>query len=435
MIGNFFREGMKAFHSLSVVQWRVIVVLVVLAFMIFFPFMVSPSKPVVNLDQHYIEYWRDSSGAATLSDRAASAFSYYSLRLNNVFDSSSAWDLHYSDPESVFAFVFARLPYYSIVYPTEDYYYFSFDLPDRKVSGNLRLVDLVNGYFTIGYFDKNDPRGETHSIQLDANYGVQTQQMNPTLFALTYHGKTIYFNLPKLVTTPPSDLQLLEGEEYVARVREESGLLFHLIFNHETHSFYYVLDESQPVLEILQDQGNQLWLGNRSGYVYYADPVYNRKLLIAISAESVFLNDYFDGPFDQVPPFLDLKQKSYEAYPYTQFGKGLDLYANFLGISGMRVAISPYKDYYSYEEVPQLVASCESKPKPFLFWECLTYEDKRDFHKQSPLFDANGSLRDMNAPMRDLNDFFLKDENMISDGNGILDGTALNSSTLVDENI
>ena len=43
------------------------------------------------------------------------------------------------DPKEVFARVFEQLESEVIVYPTENYYYFSFFANGRKYSGNLRL--------------------------------------------------------------------------------------------------------------------------------------------------------------------------------------------------------------------------------------------------------------------------------------------------------
>lgn len=42
-------------------------------------------------------------------------------------------------------------------------------------------------------------------------------------------------------------------------------------------------------------------IGKRTGFVYYSDRRLERKTLIGVHEENVRVNNYFDGPFDQLP--------------------------------------------------------------------------------------------------------------------------------------
>ena len=300
----------------------------------------------------------------------------------------------------MFSYFFAHLPYYAIVYPTEYYYYYYFSAPGHNVSGNLRLVEIDNGKIGMGYFDKERQELSHHKLFSMAD-GLEIKKLSESFYKLTYKGKSVYFRLPVAkAREQPKALKLHQDEQFVAKIREESGIIFYLFFSNNTRSFYYLLDEERPVAEPLKRIQDNLYRGERTDYIYYYDSIYNRKTLVAIRHLNVQTNNYFDGPFDQVPPFLHLRDMIYRVYPYTQIGSGIDLYGYFLDIESTRVAISPYQKYYSLTEIIDFVDYCEEETQePSLVWACLTYEDKKDFHKDSPMFTEDGRLKSKNKSL------------------------------------
>ncbi|RZD30958.1 hypothetical protein CXT76_01210, partial [Candidatus Parvarchaeota archaeon] len=186
---------------------------------------------------------------------------------------------------------------------------------------------------------------------------------------------------------------LLEDEEFITKVRDESGIIFYLIFNKKSNAFYYLLDEEKFSTENLRHNGNKIYIGERTGFAYYLDVEHNRKILIGVNVFNIGKNNYFDGPFDQVYPFLNLKEKIYASYPYTK-ALGVDEHGNFLNREGVRVAISPYSNYVNEEDLVYLKEMCENLLEDHnKFLACLTYEEKRDFHRESSFFYPNGTLR------------------------------------------
>jgi len=169
-----------------------------------------------------------------------------------------------------------------------------------------------------------------------------------------------------------------------------------LVFNKKTNSFYYVLNEEQPLTETTEIVDDKITIGERTKFAYYLDSERKRKILFGVDSDNIMKNGYFDGPFDQVPPRLDIRDKLYKAYPYTQYLNGLDPHGNFIDWEGSRVAISPYVDYIypDFNPLKDEVKECASKvgdkadnkTEPSLLWSCLTYETKKDFHKTIPEF-------------------------------------------------
>lgn len=362
--------------------------LVLLGVVIFLTIVLSFNVPFksnnISFNQRFQEELFRSFKSYSKSDFLLFGLSNYSARLNNFFNGSFSEELDLSNPKNVFDYVWKKLPYYAIVYPTERYYYFS--IPSISLAGNLRFADIETGLLSFAYFNTEDTLQFQYTV-LSQKDGLDVKMISEKLVKLSYAGKTVFFHLPSQDTNLPNSFSLLPDEEFVANIQDESAIRFFLIFNDTTKSFYYVVNEDYPITETLTDLGEHLLLGDRTKFIYWNDEDTRRKILIGVDAYSIMANNYFDGPFDQVPPHLPLRDKLYKAYPYTQYLRGLDEHGNFLDFEGQRVAISPYTDYYGndFPEVKEMIESCINKKGPVL-WACLTYESKRDFHKTIPEF-------------------------------------------------
>ena len=370
----------------------ILLILCGVAILFSIPLILGINKSEVKFNQFYLEKVKKEYKAMSFSEKIDSFKSTYSLALNYFFIDMPK-DVDYNEPDSMFNYLYANLPYYAIVYPSEMYYYYQFPVKNRFISGNLRLVMARQGQIGMGYFDKDEQEFSNHKL-FGAEDGLIIEKKSDFLYKTKYKGKTVYFKLNDIIFDKPKKLIVLDREELVTQVEDESGIRLFLYFNNETNSFYYILNEEGPVTDKLTDKGESIFIGERTDFAFYYDELLNRRVLFGVKGEHVSVNDYFDGPFDQVYPFLNIRDKIYKSYPYTQYGKGIDEYGNFLDRESTRVAISPYFKYDNVEELRGVLKNCLNFSKnESEFYSCLTYEDKKDYHLDSPLFYFNGTLK------------------------------------------
>ena len=170
---------------------------------------------------------------------------------------------------------------------------------------------------------------------------------------------------------------LVEAERIAARVTDESGLRFHLVYDANAAGFRYVLDESRGVADSLTELAPRLQLGATTGFVFLQEAAPARKLLVAVARRSVERNDAFDGPFDQVPNGSALRELLHAAYPYTIRERPIDADGYFLDAASApaRVAIAPYYHYDDRADLLSHVRLCEAASEsPSQLRECLAYE-------------------------------------------------------------
>ncbi len=298
----------------------------------------------------------------------------------------------FEDSRSIFQFVLEHLPEENLVLPSERYFYFQFPLGSRRVSGNLRFVDAALRLVHMGYFDQDDrfvvhtaTWSEAEGVGVDYDAGSGTVEVRS-------RNVERRFVLDRRWDCWPARLALQEGEEFISGVLDESGFFFSLLFHHPTSSFYYVLNEDLPRSETLWPMDppyQSYWIGPESRFVFYHDPATDRKVLVAVSADEIRRNSYFDGPFDQVPPFLDIGHLVERSYPYVRFRGGVDRHGNFIGVEGQRIAISPYQNDETVTELLPLLelmrvrVGAAGSP-----WLGMVREDKRDFVPARAMLDV-----------------------------------------------
>ncbi|MCK4343390.1 MAG: hypothetical protein KAY37_16885 [Phycisphaerae bacterium] len=358
------------------------------------PWAFARSDRIV-LNQHHVEDCWNRSDAFSSSQRLRACWSAYRAGLANMLGrGKSTDDVDFDEPSSVLSYVLANIPPYAIVYPTETYYYYQFQLGDRLVSGNVRLLDADRGKLHIGYFDTRQRR-EIRAATFTVEDGVEIQQLSDHKFRVRHEGRDVTFVLARQALRPADSLKLLEYEEAVTGILDESGYALTLVYNDIARAFYYVLNEDLPVTDTLvpvTGTDGRYLVGENSRFVFYQDSDYQRKLLVGVSSENVYANNYYDGPFDQVPPRLALKDKLEAAYPYVRMRGGIDEHGNFVALEHQRVAISPYQ---KYTELERLVEELEQEAAQALvkadLWLRLTYEFKRTFHRRFQALARSGA--------------------------------------------
>ncbi len=294
-------------------------------------------------------------------------------------------EAHFDSPRSILEAVLRRAPADPVVYPTEGYYYFHFRLGHRRVSGNIRFAAAEAGEISIGYFDRDDPRNAKTARYRDGEDGVRVARVSSGCFRLEVRGgPSRVFRVIDHTELPRPPLPLRADEEIVASIIDESGVPFVLLWHAPSASFYYCLHDALPVAEEFDRvQGHEQFLvGRRSRFVLF-ESVDARRYLVGVKEEEIRKNSWFDGPFDQVPPDLNIRSKLERCYPYVRMRGGIDEHGNFCELAGQRVAISAYRDYRSLDD---LIRECEA------IWESaasdhdavlqMTFESKRTFHER-----------------------------------------------------
>jgi hypothetical protein len=280
--------------------------------------------------------------------------------------------LDLNDPVIVFNTVFSALDTDVMVYPTENYYYFQIFTFGKTIWGNLRLdaSDRDLGIIHLGYFqyDENGVQQDRDGNGKEFSYsdGVIVSRIDSLNYSVQYIGKTVRFHLNDLSKEAPRRAGLSKNEIYVGPIFDESGLRFFLLYNHKEKHFMYILNEEANVPENFDTIDSQLLRGTRTAFLFYEDTLFNRKILLAVNGRSTDRNNYYDGPFDQLPDNFakntHISQFIQKAYPYTK--GNVDQFGGFKDQEEARVVIFPYSVYYDEEEIIELLSSAKESGLP-----------------------------------------------------------------------
>ncbi|MBK5962367.1 hypothetical protein CCR97_29875 [Rhodoplanes elegans] len=270
----------------------------------------------------------------------------------------AATRLPVDNPVAMFGSVFEALPDRVKVYPTENYYYFTFLNDGAPWNGNIRLdaSDRDKGKLHFAYSeDLADWREETDVIHvvLDRTNEVEVDKVERFLYRVTYRGKTVLFELNDLSGVKPPDGTLAPDEKFVGPIFDESGLRFFLVFNTRLKLFHYVLDETAPVPEqFVPEKSGRIVVGNRTGYGFFVDDRRPRKILVGVAFINSRVNNYFDGPFDQLPDnfITDDSFRDMILSVAPELKGKIDRYGGW-GDGAQRFMIAPYYYYQSPKEL------------------------------------------------------------------------------------
>lgn len=324
--------------------------------------------------------WVFGTGVPASAQDAKSKGQLPTLFTNEQFVSGvrqqSALDLE--DVKGVFQFVLNSLPDRVTVYPTENYYYFFFYQNGVKYAGNIRL-DVGRrdeGFINFAYF-----RASTHWARdqkdygavLSAKQGVAVVKQSELSYKISAGGKNVLFELNDLSDVRPPDGIVRAGESYLGPVFDESGVRFFLIFDKPAKKFHYVLDETVPLTDqLVGGKGlKRTVIGWRTGFAFLKEGKSERKVLIGIYRANADVNNYLDGPFDQLPDnFLKgdaLRQALLIARP--QLKGQIDRFGNALDREE-RELIAPYAEYETVEDL-KIAEQCASERKDVTVSACF----------------------------------------------------------------
>src|ERR1043165_8794667 len=301
-----------------------------------------------------------------------------------VEDVTRPTTLNVGDLMSVFGYVMSQLPERVKVYPTENYYYFGFMHDGIRYAGNIRL-DASNrddGKVIFAYFEDTsqwyDEAPVQHAI-LDASQGVTVEKVEPLLYRITYRGKSVTFALNDLRNVKPPAGALSADETFIGPIFDESAIRFFLVFNSKLKIFHYILDETEKVADsfFAAKKSERILIGKRTGFAFYKDHKLGRKILIGAFEGNMRANNYFDGPFDQLPDnFIEgeaLRDAILAVRPQlkgeiARFGASPD--------GSIRFNIGPYLPYNDLRELNRIDACAAGKQKQPDYYRCFVAGDE-----------------------------------------------------------
>jgi hypothetical protein len=308
------------------------------------------------------------------------------VSFNEHLHSGIAATVDVKDPVAVFALVFEQLPDRVTVYTGENYYYWSFFANGRPYWGNIRLDAATrdNGILHIGYFeyDENAKFQDTEGFEkeLTAADGVELKKVDRWNYTVAYKGKTVAFRLFAPGMDPPKKAKLRADEVFVGPVVDESGIRFHLIFNKTENHFHYLLNEDVPPGETYRSHSPVIQIGRRTGFAYYVDAAQDRKVLIAVHGPNVARNNYYDGPFDQLPDNYadETKLSHYLELAYPALKGKLNKYGHIAGEKGVRATPFAYYSYFDENDL-NFVGQCQRihARNPAKFYACITPDPQK----------------------------------------------------------
>ncbi len=290
--------------------------------------------------------------------------------------------LEIDDPRAVLSFVLRSIPDNVNIYPTENYYYFKFFHHGVIYAGNIRLdaADRDDGVIHFTYFRDVHDKSQLNmrTIHIDYNDDLLMERLDSLTYRVTFDGKVTVFNLNDLSEVKPLSNHIRPDEVYIGSIFDESGIQFFLVFNNVTKNFLYILNDIHRVQDqmVKTDISQHIIVGLRTRFAFYKDHNLERFILIGVVKENVWNNNYYDGPFDQLPDnfidgetFGDAFRLSNPTFPFAidRFGKTS---------STTRVLIRPYAlyevedDLYHFDQCAKRFHNSEME-----YYKCFDIND------------------------------------------------------------
>ncbi len=301
-----------------------------------------------------------SMHGATVKAQAVSLFT------NNSFIDGLYLDADLNDPKGVFRLVFNSLPREVTVYPSENYYYFQMQIHGRILFGSIGLLahKIDQGIVQFGYAEKPEQRTRQKYFRMAGNSYVMTpndsmtvKRINNWRYEVSYDNRTVAFNFHRDSVITPKKAKLTPDEVCVGPSFDESGLRFFLIFNNKTRNLFWIINEDGFTPEEFKPAfpGSTILIGDRTEFAFYNDSINNRKIMVGVNGENVLHNNWYDGPFDQMPDnyvkegVVRVEQylNAHYHYPAGQ----IDKYGHLTGKESARTPVAPYMVYFKTDDL------------------------------------------------------------------------------------
>lgn len=327
--------------------------------------------------------------AGLIATASANEASLPRLHTNQQFleDLAKKDTLNVTDAVSVFKFVLGSLPDRVTVYPTENYYYFKFNYAGVNYSGNIRLENerrdkgQVHFAFAPEFAEWKEQDPAVFKV-LTRKDGVSIEKLGALSYRVSHGAKSVVFDLVDLSHVVPPKDAMSADERFIGPIFDESGVRFLLVYNQKLKAFHYLLDETIDPNESFTPlpSTDRIQVGKRTGFAFYRDHKLNRKILIGVFEGNSRVNNYYDGPFDQLPDnFLQgnsLRDAILDVAPHLK-GR-IDRYgSSFDGET--RYMIAPYVHYNVEDDLLMFHHCAESKDVPAdQYALCFVYDESAD---------------------------------------------------------
>ena len=294
--------------------------------------------------------------------------------------------LDIADSKAVFGFVLDSLPDRVKVYPSENYYNFTFHHRSVRYTGNIRLENEARdqGKVHFAYSIESNLWSERHSAEvfhvlLDSDQGVTVEKLAPLSYRVAFQGKSVVFDLNDLSGVRPPAGVLTADERYIGPIFDESGVRFFLVYNSKLKLFHYLLDETVEVADVFfsAKMSERLIIGRRTAFALYRDAKRERKILVGVFDGNVRVNNYFDGPFDQLPDNFIEGETLRSAILDVESGlKGkIDRFGSAPG-GEARYLIAPYLQYLEEEDLSVVHTCATNKRIPAeRYYACFAFAE------------------------------------------------------------
>ncbi len=279
--------------------------------------------------------------------------------------------LDVKDHMAVLGFILNSLPDRVKVYPTENYYYFSFIANGLNYEGNIRLdaSDRDQGFVSFAFVEQ--PQlwrhvDEDNYHHLSASDGIKLEKLADLSYKLTYKDRSVIFDLNDLSKVKPPEGMLNTNEVYIGPSFDESGMAFYLVFNKDAKVFHFIYNEKESFPERFDTMkfSDRITVGRRTSFAFYKDQQKDRQILIGVQAANTWVNNYFDGPFDQLPDnFIQgdsLRDAIVSILP--EYKDKLDRFGAMPG-GEERYAITPYMYFEAVDDLKQVEDCVSSKER------------------------------------------------------------------------
>lgn len=309
------------------------------------------------------------------------------LITNETFINNLYTEVDMKNPKDVFRYVYMQLADEVTIFPSENIYYVKFALFGKIHYATLTMYveDREQGILGFGYVNREEHKSrQKHFPMLGGSHdfgkkdGLIMKKIDEFTYSTTYLDKTVVFHLFNDGINPPKKAKLRSDEEFVGPTFDESGLRFFLVFNKTVNRLYWVLNEDGFVPETFYQYSDNVVIGDRTEFAFYDDKENSRKIMVGVEGENVLQNNWYDGPFDQLPDnFVKVGQLEVQKYleKHYSFYKGaIDKYGHFKGKKGSRIAVAPYIVYFKQDElrfVDSLKTLNMSTP---VFYEEITHQ-------------------------------------------------------------
>ena len=286
------------------------------------------------------------------------------ITTNEHFIRNLYTDVDIKDPKAVFRYVYQQLDDEVTVFPSENIYYLKFTLLGKIYYCTITMYidDREKGVLGFAYVSREEHKSRQKYFPMLGDFhdfsrkeGLVMKKIDEFTYSTTYLGKTVTFHLFNDGIKPPKKAKLRADEVFVGPSFDESGLRFFLVFNKTISKLYWVLNEDEFVPETFYEFSDNLVIGDRTEFAFYNDKENNRKIMVGVEGENVMQNNWYDGPFDQLPDNYvktgQLQVQKYLEAHYRYYEGKIDKYGNFLNQKGSRIAVAPYIVYFSHDQL------------------------------------------------------------------------------------